>query len=289
LYVKNDFDEFWRQNFQNLRSVNSNYQLEKIESSDSLNIDLFSVSIKSYNNVVVRGYLEMPKKKGKYPALFRVPGYTEALEPLNLYDDMIVFSLNVRNHGISDDEYQRAYDMWVQNINDKDKFFYKGVFLDCIAGLDFVCSLEQVDQDRIAVWGASQGGGLSMFVASMDQRIDLCISDIPFLTDWQRYFEISHWEELDKWMGDNANVKWSEILDVLSYYDTKNMVDRIECPVWMGIGLQDDVCPPATSFASFNRINTEKSYVIYPNEYHWQPQEHYDMRFKQLRAYFKLK
>jgi cephalosporin-C deacetylase-like acetyl esterase len=33
---------------------------------------------------------------------------------------------------------------------------------------------------------------------------------------------------------------------------------KIKCPVWMGIGLQDDVCPPSTSFVTYNYLQSEK-------------------------------
>jgi len=78
-------------------------------------------------------------------------------------------------------------------------------------------------------------------------------------------------------------------LNTLAYYDTKNLAHKIKCPVWMGIGLQDDVCPPATSFVTYNYIESEKSYVVYKNDYHSQPDEHYENRMKELRAYLKNK
>jgi cephalosporin-C deacetylase len=283
-----DFDAFWKRNFDELATINSKPQIKKIVRDSTSKTDLYEVSLQSIDGLTIRGWLELPKKKGRYPALFRVPGYTETLEPIDMYDDMIVFSLNVRDHGNSDNSGVREYAMWVRGSGNKDDFYYKDIYLDCFVGLNYLASRKDVDVDRIAVWGGSQGGGLSFVTAAFDDRISLCIADIPFLTDWERYFEISHWYELDEWMSLHPDVSWSDILDVYSYFDTKNMADKIECPVWMGIGLQDDVCPPATSFATYNRIESAKRYSIYPDEFHSQPQIHYDTRFKEVRAFFEL-
>jgi cephalosporin-C deacetylase-like acetyl esterase len=49
--------------------------------------------------------------------------------------------------------------------------------------------------------------------------------------------------------------------------------------VLTGIGLQDDVCPPSTSFMTYNLIESEKQYDIYKFEKHAQPASHYEDRF----------
>jgi cephalosporin-C deacetylase len=33
----------------------------------------------------------------------------------------------------------------------------------------------------------------------------------------------------------------------------------------MGVGLMDEICPPSTQYAAYNKITSEKSVVIYPD------------------------
>lgn len=47
-------------------------------------------------------------------------------------------------------------------------------------------------------------------------------------------------------------------------FDIKNFARMIECPVLMGIGLQDPTCPPYTNMSSYNLITTPKELHIYP-------------------------
>ncbi|MGL4338659.1 MAG: acetylxylan esterase, partial [Turicibacter sp.] len=50
----------------------------------------------------------------------------------------------------------------------------------------------------------------------------------------------------------------------LSYFDTMNLADRIQCKVLASVGLKDNVCPPKLYFATYNRITSEKDIKFYP-------------------------
>jgi len=283
-----DLDEFWQKSLSGLKKINPEYKLTPIKREGDFKTNLFRVEMKSIGGLTVRGWLELPKESGKYPALLRVPGYTENLEPIDKYNDLIVFSFNTRDHGESDNTGIRNYDMWVRGMEKPDGFFYHQLILDCMQAMDYLCSRDDVDTSRIAVWGGSQGGGLSFSLAALDKRIDMCIADIPFLCEFPRYFETSHWIEVDEWFDKNPEQTWQSMFKTLSYFDMKNMAHKITCPVYMGIGLQDDVCPPATSFVAYNYIKSKKEYSIYKYEKHGQPHSHYENRFLEIRKFFMM-
>ena len=286
---KEDFYSFWDKALDELSKVDPEFKTSPIKRENETNTNLFRVEMISYQGTTVRGWLEVPKKKGVYPTLLRVPGYQENMKPIDAADDMIVFSFNTRDHGESDDsEGGRNWDMWVRGLDSKNDYYYKGLFLDCIRALDYLNTRADVDTDRIAIWGGSQGGGLSFSTAALDSRVALCIADIPYMCDYPNYFEITYWKEVSSWFDAHPNTTWETLLNTLSYYDTKNFADKINCPVWMGIGLQDDICPPSTSFVTYNKVLSDKNYIVYKNERHGQPEEHYVHRFKQLRQFFKM-
>ena len=45
----------------------------------------------------------------------------------------------------------------------------------------------------------------------------------------------------------------------------QNLAPRIEADVLMGTALMDQICPPSTQFAAFNKIRSKKEMVIYPD------------------------
>ena len=130
--------------------------------------------------------------------------------------------------------------------------------MDCVRGIDFLCSREEINKKKIAVFGGSQGGGLSFATAALDQRVSLCAPVVPFLAHWKKYFKTSDWPEMNEWVESKKERTWERTLKTLSYFDSMNLATRIQCPVFMGVGLQDPVCPPATNFAALNHTKGQK-------------------------------
>ena len=175
----------------------------------------------------------------------------------------------------------------MRGLDAKEAYYYRGAYLDCVRAVDYLCSRDDVDQERIVVWGASQGGGLAFATAALDGRVDLCISDIPWLCDWENYLALAGKnddEEIQAWLNAKESRTTESTLRTLSYFDTMNMADKIQCPTLMGVGLQDSICPPATSFATFNRITAERDYRIYEKSGHGLSAEHYRWIFSELAA-----
>ncbi|MHC4169710.1 MAG: acetylxylan esterase, partial [Planctomycetota bacterium] len=166
--------------------------------------------------------------------------------------------------------------------NRPDKYIYVGAYMDCVRAVDFLESRPEIDKSRIGVEGGSQGGGLSLATAALDPRIAFCAPDIPWLGDWVGYVAASDWphEHYPELIEDFPGLTFAEINRVLSYVDTMNLADRIKCPVLMSVGLQDAVCPPRNSFATYNQVRSKKQYHVYPFAGHGVWREHSDIKNK---------
>ncbi|MGB4710391.1 MAG: acetylxylan esterase [Fuerstiella sp.] len=112
------------------------------------------------------------------------------------------------------------------------------------------------------------------------------MADIPFLCDWQNYFKLTKWPEMNEWIEEDENRTWDATLRTMSYFDTLNLCDRIKCPTIMGVGLQDQICPPTTSFAAFNRIPGRKLHRIYVDRGHGMDDEHWLWVWNQIASEF---
>ena len=283
-----DFFNFWEDSLAQLASIAPNFQLRPHEQQSQSKVSLFEVSMQSFDNVCVRGWLEIPKQDGLFPTVLRVPGYGQNMKPVGDQEDLIVFSFNPRGHGNSQDDIPgEPQDYWVRGLDDRNTYFYRGAYLDCVRAVDFLCTLDKVDQKKIAVWGASQGGGFAFATAALDNRIDLCVADIPFLCNWANYFELTHWDEMEDWLDKKQHRSWARTLKTMSYFDTMNLCERVTCQTIMNVGLQDQTCPPTTSFAAFNRIPGTKTYKIYPTRGHGLGKEHRQSTWKQIKALFR--
>lgn len=285
-----DFDDFWKRSLAELQQVPPAFKSIERPDMSSDEIEVFEISMRSHAQIRVRGWLEVPRNTtGPLPAIIRVPGYGQNMKPTGKAKDMIVFSFNPRGHGNSQDDIPgEPSNFWIRGLDSPQAFYYRGSYLDCVRAVDYIASRTDVDQSRIAVWGGSQGGGFAFATAALDDRIDQCIADIPFLCDWINYFQLTHWPEMERWIADQPQRSWKSTLRTLSYFDTMNLADRIRCPTIMSIGLQDNVCPPTTCFNTFNRIPGKKIYRIYADKGHGLGEEHHAWVWKQLREAFHV-
>lgn len=285
-----DFEEFWIQTEQRLGEIEPHYRVTKQIESKNRKLKLFEVEFHSFANVRVSGWLEIPNTPGPHPCVLRLPGYGQNMKPLNKFDDLAVFSFNIRGHGNSQKDISgKPNNFWVRGLEDKDNYFYRGAYMDCVRAMQFLKNHPQIDGQKIAVWGGSQGGGLALATAAFDPAVTYCIADIPFLVDWDNYFKLTRWPEMEQWVKSKEDQDWSSVLKTLSYFDIMFLAPKIKCPVLSGIGLQDNVCPPTTIFCTFNRIVSPKKYVLYPEKKHATGRQHPNLVWRTLRDHFHLK
>ena len=269
-----DFDSFWAETLAELAEVDMQPQFTLLKEHSNDVRQAYRVEMKSFGDETVSGLLYVPVADGKYPAMISYMGYGSEVwyaDPSS-NPQMIEFMLCVRNQAFNRKPGEKD-DWCARGIADKDTYYYRGAFADAVRAIDFVCSLEKTDVDRVFAAGESQGGALTLAAASLDGRLKAIAPSAPFLCDYPDYFRLAGWPgDPIEAAAKEAGMSEEEMFKVLSYFDIKNFTDRIQCPVIMAIGLQDDVCPPHTNFAGYNHIRTEKSWICYPEAFHnvWQ-------------------
>ena len=60
-----------------------------------------------------------------------------------------------------------------------------------------------------------------------------------------------------------------EKLETMAYYDVVNFARKLNVPVLMTWGYNDNTCPPTTSYAVYNVITSPKEALITPVNEHW--------------------
>ncbi len=278
--IPSDFDNFWMRAKKELAAVDPQFKLIKKDSLCTAKRDVYLVEMRSLENVLIRGWYARPKAAGKFPAILHVQGYSSTQEMSSGYsgDDMAVLVLNVRGHGNSKDNINPGFPGYLQySLKDREKYIYRGAYMDCLRAVDFLCSREEVDSRYIVVEGGSQGGALSFATAALDnKRISLCIPAVPFLSDFPDYFKVAEWpaNEFTQFVSKNPDFGWDKVFETLRYFDIKNLAPWVKCPVLMSIGLKDTTCPPHINFAAYNQLKVPKEYVVYPESGHGLPSEY---------------
>ena len=285
-----DFDEFWEQTLSELAAVDTEYKLTLLPEHSNDIRRVYHVEMRSWGGEKISGVYAEPVKEGKYNTTIYYMGYnSDVYYPDPSADpDMIEFTLCVRGQALNTPATGKG--RWVaEGLESKDTYYYRGAFADVVRAVDFVCSREKVDQDHLVAEGESQGGAFSFISASLDHRIKAIAPAVPFLGDYPDYFKVASWPGNEVIAAQKElGISDEDLYRTLSYFDVKNFTDRIECPVYMSIGLQDPTCPPHTNFASYNHVKSEKQWICYPHCGHamWQVPEWREIK-KEFFARFR--
>ena len=147
----------------------------------------------------------------------------------------------------------------------------------------------EIDQTRIYINGASQGGGIGIACAALNPDVPRKAAILyPFLSDFQKVWEMGAdevaYEGLryySRWFDPDGSrtEKWFE---KLGYIDTVHFAPLVRCPVLFGTGLSDGICPPVTQDAVYNGLQCHKQRRFYPGFGHEEIQDFDDL----LLSYF---
>lgn len=152
-----------------------------------------------------------------------------------------------------------------------EKMLFRQIYLDCAQLAGLVMQMPEVDAARVAAMGGSQGGGLTLACAALEPRISRAAPVFPFLSDYKRIWDmdldINAYAELREYFRwfDPTHSREDEVFRRLGYIDIQNLTKRIRGKIMMVTGLMDNICPPSSQFAAYNKITSPKDVVIYPD------------------------
>jgi cephalosporin-C deacetylase-like acetyl esterase len=288
-YTKNpaDFDAFWQKNMEQARKEVSNEKLvvkcEKVDKYSTDDFDCYLLKLQTDRRHSVYGYLTKPKKAGKYPVVLCPPGagIKTIKEPMRntFYAKNGFIRLEMEIHGLNpemtDEQFKEISNAFsgengylANGLDCRDNYYMKHVYTACVRAIDYLCSLPDWDGRNVFVQGGSQGGALSLITAGLDARVTACVANHPALSDMAGYAEKGRTGGYPHFVRDNQMLTPQKI-ETLQYYDVTNFARRIQCPVYLTWGYNDNVCPPTTSYIVWNLITAPKEKLITPINEHW--------------------
>ncbi|MFC2076526.1 acetylxylan esterase [candidate division KSB1 bacterium] len=271
-----DFKRFWRQARSELVRIPVDARLEEVAVVDPGDVRRFKVSLAHCDGGRVYGWLHLPKGEGPFPTILSIPGsgigrtgrYAQFTE-----GGFAILAMEI--HGLEPHKENIRGVRWIEqdsvfaylgeletgilagyhNIGKEDPYHYyhRRSLQAAMRALDYLVTRKDVDGSRICAFGGSQGGGLSLLLASMDKRVKAVIATVPGFCD-QAAFLYGRAAELGLFAdGDRDRIKRT-----LSYYDAALAAELIEVPTLIGVGFIDDTCNPTKVYAAYNNLRGPK-------------------------------
>ena len=157
-----------------------------------------------------------------------------------------------------------------RGITDPAEYYYRRVYADAVRAVEFIRGVEGVDASRVAVTGASQGGGLSLAVGALADGVVAVMPDVPFLCDFRRATQIAltnPYLEIVRYLAAHRD-HHETAFATLAYFDGALLARRATAPALFSVALMDETCPPSTVYAAYNAYAGPKEIVAYPYNDH---------------------
>lgn len=290
-----DFDSFWATTLAESRAVATAPVLTPHDAGLT-EVDVFDVTFSGFAGDPIKAWLMLPKNPaGPLPAVVEYNGYGggrgfahERLAWVNagyayLFMDTRGQGSAWGSGGETPDPHGHGSAFpgsMTRGIESHFDYYYRRVYTDGVLAVDAVRSLEQVDATRVAVAGGSQGGGIAIAVAGLSDGLVAAMPDVPFLQNFERAIGFTDgfpYSEIVKYLSVHRDRK-DQTYRTLSYFDGLSFAARATAPSLYSVALMDDICPPATVFASHNAWGAPSDIEVYEFNNHEGGQGHHWVR-----------
>lgn len=284
-----DFDAFWDEGLARVAALETDAELVRAEFQVK-GAECFHLYFNGTDGARIHAkYLRPAGLTEPAPVIFQFHGYTgdsaDWWEKLSwLQQGFAVAALDCRGQaGLSQDIGGVHGTTYLGHIvrgllDGPEKLLYRQIFLDTAVLVKVVRAFPEIDETRMAAYGGSQGGGLSLVCAALSPDIKRAAVMYPFLCDYKRVWEIdcggSAYEELDRFFRahDPRHEREEEFFTRLGYIDVQYLTPRIRADVLWATALRDQSCPASSQFAAYNHLTCEKKMLLYPDFGHeWLP------------------
>lgn len=282
---------FWHNTLQKLAA--EPIDAKEQDTREPLPYKSYRIDYRSLGGIRVRAHLAIPIRGGEparpLPAIVSVPGYGGFQQALMLDEcqrGYAILQVFPRSQGHSAELWKiDGSDKLTWHLDNPEGYYYQLAYADILRGIDYLLTRKDIDPQRIAIAGTSQGGGIALAVASLDRRLKAVTAHVPFLCDMRLAARTDG--SLIKQLLDKANVNDDAHLRTLDFFDPLHLVSTLRAPTLISSGGRDLTCPATTIRNVFDRIPAVKSLLHDPDLPHTTSASFYQMMWLWLERYLK--
>ncbi len=277
-----DFDAYWARAIAEMESVEPNVTLKPstFQTPVAECFDLYFTGVRGAR--IHAKYLRPRNAQKSAPAVLMFHGYSCSAGEWNdklgyVASGFHVAALDCRGQGGQSEDVGGVRGNTLSGhimrglADGADNLLFRHIFLDTAQLARIVMGMPGVDPARVGATGGSQGGALTLACSALEPRIARVAPVYPFLCDYRRVWEMDlakeAYEDVRTYFRnfDPLHEREEQIFTTLGYIDVAQLTARIRGRVLMATGLMDDICPPSTQFAAYNRITAPKDMLVYPD------------------------
>ncbi len=245
-------DRFWQETEAALAEFAVDVRLHRDDFYSQPDWNVYQMRYTSADGFRLFAWLSVPKGRGPFPAIIRMPDYGSVHDIVytSLREQVVVMNPTFRGQRNSDQVFQAQFPgLLTEGIEDPESYVMRRVFADVLRGIDALAAQVQVQLQKVALTGNGLGGALALAGAARRRRpihavaanTPLALGNPVSLKPGLGYplAELDDYMRLYRTRRD-AVVQNTEDLDVLK------VADKITAPVLLSVGINDiGSCPLA--------------------------------------------
>lgn len=298
-----DFDAYWEEALRELEATG--LEIEKTKADfEATGVDCFDVWFTGVDGARIHSILMMPQNApGPVPGVVMFHPYLQDaggwVNKMYYASSLgaALLAMDVRGQaGDSTDPVGGMESLFGQVVrgaaeDDPKALFFRSVYLDAVKAVRVLMNMPEVDEARIGVIGASQGGALTVAAAALEPRVKLAVPYFPFLSDFKRIMQMDLMGQAYEQFAlhfrfrDPRHLQEDAFFERLGYIDIQHLAPRIRARVLWFTAMMDTVCPPSTQFAAYNKITSPKEMLLYPDFGHEPLYKSEDEHYSFFRQY----
>lgn len=277
-YPPDDLDEFWRELIDEALAAPLDASRSAASQARMPEHRIETFRFRGIDGGPRHGWIAVPEGARRAPAFLWIPPYGRwSMRPneQGTRPGWVSMSFNFFGESAFHDEpYRRERGYFAEGLSSPEEYIYRRMAQDSLLAFRVLRALQEVDEDRMAVMGLSQGGGMAIWLGAYAPWVRAVVSDLPFLSamPWVLSRQIFRYplRELVDAM-DDAPLGWERGRYTLSYFDTVNLATRCQVPTRVTLGLKDPSVRPEQARAVFEALPGEKQLREYDAGHDWHP------------------
>lgn len=289
-----DFDQFWKQQRDASDAVPLNPEIFFLRKNDYSTT--YSLRLDHIDGRKIYGLVVVPDSPPPYtgfvsfPSFGDIPNIVEADIGLAERANAVSVSISIHNAPI-DQVDPLAYQP--DQVDDRLLYYQRYAIIAGIRSIDYLISRGDVAADQIGTFGVSQGGGLALSVAGVDDRVKLLAFSNPSSCNHPGLnYDLPSgfpYYLLRSIQTNGAASHFEATLEASKYYDGVYFAQRYKGPVLGLTSLRDETTVPMTQMAAYNQIEHEKFHLFSRDLVHDQnPVQYWVGRLAFIRRHFPL-
>lgn len=242
-------------------------------------LSTYKLQLDNIDNKRVSGWITIPDCDGTFPVILTLPPFGSGrIEPEYFQAQLGAISVAISIHDYDCEQFvpgNIAYQP-LDHFGNRNTNYYLSSILGAIQTINYIFSMPEFDGVNLAVNGQSQGGGLAMIVAGLDDRVQYLTESLAALSDHYGMVatppKASGFPYWLKSANDLPGMSIEEVRSELYYFDAALLAGNFTGPSLHVVSFNDDVCAPATTFAALNQMSGPKTIIAEVNTGHNAPQ-----------------